>query len=118
MRVVLFRVADGATLGQNNRDMATHEIPIWEAQKQAGLIVDYQTFFNTGASSENDWRFGFSITYENWAALDGFFGRANEFANAHYGSPEARRAANQARNRLRVQVSNQMVFARTYAPSR
>ena len=117
-RVVLFRLADGATMGAVNQDMVTHLIPIWEAQKKAGLIVDYATMTNPTRSSETDWQFGYTITYANWGTLDGFGARANEITLKHYGTAEARTGAGEARDKLRVQVSNHLLSVATYSSAR
>src|SRR5688572_33260994 len=69
MRVSLYRYADGmqqAVLA----DMRTHLIPTWEAQRAAGILVNYSTMTNASPSSRDDWQFGIALTYKNWAALD------------------------------------------------
>jgi len=52
-------------------DLKTNIVPIWQAEKEAGLIQDYQMFLNQTANGPDDWSFGFAITYKNMAALDG-----------------------------------------------
>jgi hypothetical protein len=44
-------------------------LPLWEAEKNAGLIVSYRTFLNLTANSSEDWDFGYAIVYQNMGAL-------------------------------------------------
>ena len=113
MRVSLYRFADGmqpATI----TDMRTHLIPIWEAEKQAGIIVGYSTMANVTASSANDWQFGIVLTYKNFAAMDSLGARTNAITLKHYGSEMARTASNEARAKLRTLVSTNLVNVATY----
>ena len=41
-------------------DMKNNLIPIWEAEKSAGLIEGYNVFFNQTKSSIDDWDIGIS----------------------------------------------------------
>ena len=52
-------------------DLKKNIIPIWEAEKSAGLIVSYELFLNSTSSGPDDWDIGYSLTYKNMAALDG-----------------------------------------------
>ena len=70
-------------------DMKKNTLPIWEAQKAAGLIVDYQWFVNQTTSSPNDWNVGYSLTYKNMAALDGLADKAYDIRMKHYGDQAA-----------------------------
>src|SRR3974390_3507570 len=70
-------------------DMKKNTIPIWEAQKAAGLIVEYQWFVNQTTSSPNDWNVGYSLTYKNMAALDGLADKAYDIRMKHYGDQAA-----------------------------
>lgn len=114
MRVSLYRYADGMQQAVLN-DMRTHLIPIWEAQRAAGIIVNYSTMTNTTASSKDDWQFGVVLTYKNWAAIDSLGARNGPITLKHYGSAEARTAANQARAKMRVQVSSNLINASSYS---
>jgi hypothetical protein len=51
-------------------DFKKNIVPIWEAEKSAGLIMDYGMFLNT-TTSEPDWDLGYTLTYKNMGALDG-----------------------------------------------
>ena len=70
-------------------DMKKNTLPIWEAQKAAGLIVDYQWFVNQTTSSPNDWNVGYTLTYKNMAALDGLADKAYDIRIKHYGDQAA-----------------------------
>lgn len=70
-------------------DMKKNTVPIWEAQKAAGLIVDYQWFVNQTTSNPDDWNVGYSLTYKNMAALDGLADKAYDIRMKHYGDQAA-----------------------------
>ena len=114
MRVSLYRFADGmqqAALA----DMRTHLIPIWEAYKQAGIIVGYSTMANFNPSSRDDWQMGITLTYKDNAALDGMGARTGPITLKHYGSEVARTLAGEARAKLRVLMSSNQINVTTYA---
>lgn len=52
-------------------DIKKNVVPIWELEKAAGLVVDYQMFLNQTRSGADDWDFGYSLVYKNMATLDG-----------------------------------------------
>src|SRR5215831_19929911 len=52
-------------------DLKTNIRPIWEEQKKAGLIERYQIFLNQTKANADDWDIGVTISYKNFAALDG-----------------------------------------------
>jgi hypothetical protein len=70
-------------------DMKKNTLPIWEAQKAAGLIVEYQWFVNQTTSNGDDWNVGYSLVYKNMAALDGLADKAYEIRMKHYGDSGA-----------------------------
>ena len=70
-------------------DMKKNTIPIWEAQKAAGIITDYQWFVNQTTSNPDDWNVGYSLTYKNMAALDGLADKAYDIRMKHYGDQSA-----------------------------
>jgi len=114
MRVSLYRFAEGmqqAALA----DIRTHLIPIWEAEKAAGIIVGYSTMANFNPSSRDDWQFGITLSYKNNAGLDSLGARTDPIVNKHYGSEAARTAAGDARAKLRVLMSSQLVTVATYS---
>ena len=114
MRVSLYRYADGMQQAVQ-ADMRTHLIPTWEAQRAAGIIVNYTTMTNASPSSKDDWQFGIVFTYKNWAALDSLGAKVAPITLKHYGSAEARAAALEARNRMRVLISSTLINATSYA---
>ena len=87
-RVVLIHILPGHN-DAFMADIKKNVIPIWEAEKAAGLIVDYQMFLNQTRSSADEWDFGYSLTYKNMAALDGLPDRVFEFRMKHYGDQSA-----------------------------
>ncbi len=113
MRVSLYRFAEGmqpAALA----DLRTHLIPVWEAEKQAGIIVGYSTMANFNPSARDDWQLGIAITYKNYAALDSLGARIGPITLKHYGSEAARTAAGDARAKLRVLMSSNLINVASY----
>ena len=70
-------------------DLKTNIVPIWQAEKEAGLIQDYQMFLNQTANGPDDWSFGFAITYKNMAALDGLADKVYGIRMKQYGDHTA-----------------------------
>lgn len=70
-------------------DFKANSIPLFEAEKSAGLIVSYRTFLNLTANSTEDWDFGYAIVYQNMAALDGIGDKIYPLRMKHYGDPTA-----------------------------
>jgi hypothetical protein len=70
-------------------DFKTNSIPLFEAEKSAGLIVSYRCFLNETANSNEDWNFGYAIVYQNMAALDGIGDKIYPLRMKHYGDPTA-----------------------------
>jgi hypothetical protein len=87
-RVVLIHVLAGH-FDAFVTDIKTNVVPIWEAEKKAGLIQDYQVFLNTTRATGDEWDFGYSLTYKNMAALDGLPDKVFELRMKQYGSPSA-----------------------------
>jgi len=114
MRVSLYRIADGQgpTLMQ---DLRTHLVPAWEAQRQAGIILNYSTMANPNPTSPNDWQMGIVITYQNYAALDSVGARSGPITLKHYGTAEARMAGGEARNKLRTLISSQLITVASFS---
>jgi hypothetical protein len=70
-------------------DMKKNVVPLWEAQKAAGMIVDYQWFVNQTTANGDDWNVGYSLVYKNMAALDGLADKAYDIRMKHYGDAAA-----------------------------
>lgn len=87
-RVVLLKVAPGH-FDAAMADLKKNAVPLWEAQKAAGLIVGYQMFLNQTISGAGDWDLGYSLTYKNMAALDGLPDKLYDIRMKHYGDQTA-----------------------------
>jgi len=66
-------------------DLKTNIKPIWDAEKKAGLIEDYGIFLNTTKANADDWDIGFSLSYKNFAALDGLAQKVLDLRMKQYG---------------------------------
>ncbi len=66
-------------------DLKTNIKPIWEAQQKAGLIESYGLFLNTTKANPDDWDIGFSLSYKNFAALDGLAQKVLDLRMKQYG---------------------------------
>ena len=86
-RVVLLSITPGHS-DALFADLKKNVVPLWEAEKKAGLIDDYSLFLNQTSSGSNDWDIGFTITYKNMAALDGLPDKVYELRMKQYGSKE------------------------------
>ncbi|HEY4959539.1 MAG TPA: hypothetical protein VII29_01670 [Terriglobales bacterium] len=87
-RVVLLHVTPGH-FDAFVADIKANVVPIWEAEKKAGLIQDYAMFLNTTRASSDEWDFGYELTYKNMAALDGLPDKVFEMRMKQYGSESA-----------------------------
>ena len=86
-RVVLLSIIPGHS-DALFADLKKNIVPLWEAEKSAGLILDYSLFVNQTSSGPNDWDVGYTLTYKNMAALDGLPDKLYEFRMKQYGSKE------------------------------
>jgi hypothetical protein len=66
-------------------DLKTNIKPIWDAEKKAGLIVDYGIFLNSTKANPEDWDIGFTLSYKNFGALDGLAQKVLDLRMSHYG---------------------------------
>ena len=66
-------------------DIKANVIPLFEAEKSAGLILSYRFFLNETASTNEDWDFGYALVYQNMAALDGLADKIYPLRMQHYG---------------------------------
>jgi hypothetical protein len=66
-------------------DLRTNIKPIWDAEKKAGLIENYSVFLNTTKANADDWDIGFSLSYKNFAALDGLAQKVLDLRMKQYG---------------------------------
>jgi len=87
-RVVLVHILPGH-FNAFMEDLKANILPIWEAEKQSGLIDDYQTFLNTTSSGPEDWDFGFSLVYKGMGSLDGLADKVFDIRMKKYGDKKA-----------------------------
>jgi hypothetical protein len=87
-RVVLIHILPGH-FDAFMADIKKNVAPIWESEKAAGLVVDYQMFLNQTRSGADDWDFGYSIVYKSMATLDGLPDKVYELRMKQYGDSSA-----------------------------
>jgi hypothetical protein len=66
-------------------DLKTNLKPIWETEKKAGLIENYSIFLNATRANPDDWDIGFTLSYKNFAALDGLAQKVLDLRMQQYG---------------------------------
>jgi hypothetical protein len=66
-------------------DLKNNIKPVWDAEKKAGLIVDYGVFLNSTKANPDDWDLGFTLSYKNFAALDGLAQKVLDLRMKQYG---------------------------------
>jgi len=106
-RVILIKV----TPGQRpvfDQDMMDNMIPIYDEEKKAGILANYEIFNNVTTNGPNDWGVGVALTYPNYATLDTLGERADPITLKHYGSAEKRQAAADHRNQFATVVSSRL----------
>lgn len=90
------------------KDIHDNLKPIWDAQKQAGIIADYKLWTNVTTDNADDWSIAVGILYANWAALDSADSKAGTISAQHYGSREAMMAAAKKRSELAHTVASKL----------
>ena len=83
-RVVLVQILPGH-FNAFMDDLKANIKPIWDAEKKAGLIENYTIFLNTTKANPDDWDIGFTISYKNFAALDGLSLKVLDLRMKQYG---------------------------------
>ena len=66
-------------------DLKNNIKPVWDAEKKAGLIEGYSVFLNSTRANPDDWDIGFSLSYKNFAALDGLAQKVLDLRMKQYG---------------------------------
>jgi hypothetical protein len=66
-------------------DLKNNIKPVWDAEKKAGLIVDYGVFLNSTKANPDDWDLGYTLSYKNFAALDGLAQKVLDLRMKQYG---------------------------------
>jgi hypothetical protein len=79
-----------------------------EAQKKAGLVVSY-TVYSAESRSPQEPDLILSVTYKNWAALDGLEDKMEPIMNKTFGSQNAANAASVDREKLRTVLGSERV---------
>jgi hypothetical protein len=87
-RVVLIHILPGHS-DAFMADLKKNIVPIWEAEKTAGIIVSYQIFLNSTTSGPDDWDLGYTLVFKNMAALDGLPDKAYDLRMKQYGDHDA-----------------------------
>jgi hypothetical protein len=116
-RVTLLRINSGHN-AMFWQDLRQHSLPIWEEQKRRGLITDYSVSTKTTSENEKDWDVALVVSYKNWGTLESFGARNDSVTRAHYGSVEARTAAQLARIQHAEVVSSFLIRNQTVNPWR
>src|SRR5260370_12440174 len=114
-RVILIKVNPGQR-PVFDQDMMDNMIPIYEEEKKAGIIANYEIFNNVTTNGPNDWGVGVALTYPNYATLDTLGERADPITLKHYGSAEKRQAAEGQPNQLPPVVSQRFLPTVPYRP--
>ncbi len=107
-RVVLWKVHPGK-MNAFLTDARQHSKAIYEEWKKQGMIVDYKVYLNSAPTGSQDWDVAIAFQLKNFAALDGFAGKAEEVANKHFGSKESRVAGGEKRAELAEVVSARLM---------
>ena len=66
-------------------DLKANIRPIWDAEKSAGIIENYNIFLNQTKANVDDWDIGIVLTYKNMAALDGLGMKVLDLRMKQYG---------------------------------
>jgi hypothetical protein len=106
-RVVYFHI----NAGQSDtfwKDIHDNLKPIFEAQKQAGLISDYKFYNNVTLDSPEDWDVAIALLYKNWAAQDALAEKGATISVQHYGSRDAMIAAGKKRSEYAKVVASKL----------
>ncbi len=106
-RVILAKINPGQRPAFDE-DMMDNLIPIYEEEKKAGILTNYEIFNNVTTNGPNDWGVGIALTYPNYATLDNLGERADPITLKHYGSAEKRQAAADHRNQVETVESSRL----------
>lgn len=107
-RIVLVHIKPGHATDFWN-DVRQNLKPLFEEYKKQGVIAEYDFFTKATAESSEDWSVGYSLTYKNYAALDGLAARTDPITLKIYGSREARTAAQMKRTEHATLVSSFLI---------
>jgi hypothetical protein len=82
--------------------------PMMEAQKAAGIIVDYYVYTTT-PSGPDDPDIYLVTVYKNMAALDNLFEKTDPVMQKIFGDMSQRNAAAIARGKMRTQLGSELI---------
>ncbi len=106
-RVTLIKVNPGQRPAFD-QDVTDNLIPVYDEEKKAGILANYEIFNNVTTNGPNDWGVGIALTYPNYATLDSLGERTDPITLKHYGSAEKRQAAADHRNQITTVVSSRL----------
>jgi hypothetical protein len=82
--------------------------PLMEAEKAAGVILDYNVYTATPRSPD-DPDIYLVTTYKNMAALDNLFEKTDPIMQKIFGDMSQRNAATIARGKMRTQLGSELI---------
>jgi hypothetical protein len=88
-RVILLKIKPGR-FNAFMEDLRDNVRPVWEEEKNQGLIMDYKVYLNSTTDTPGDWDVALALQYKNYAALDGLTAKVQDLTLKHYGSKGAR----------------------------
>jgi len=91
-RVILLKIKPGR-FNAFMEDLRDNVRPVWEEEKNQGLIMDYKIYLNSTTDTPQDWDVALAIQYKNYAALDGLVAKVQDLTLKRYGSKGARQEA-------------------------
>ena len=114
-RVTLVRVVPGHG-DMFWQDVRQNLLPIWEEQKRRGIIADYGVATKDTTYDPEFCNVAITLSYSNWAAIDGLGARNDSVTLKHYGTAAARTAANTARLQHGSTVASFLIRGQTVNP--
>jgi hypothetical protein len=115
VRVVQIRIKPGRA-DAFWADFRQHLKPIYDQEKQQGIITDYTVATKATLNNENDWSVSLHFIYPNWAALDGLAAKTGPLMLAHYGSAAKQSEAATARTENAATVASFLIREQTVNP--
>jgi hypothetical protein len=106
-RVTKVRILPGKT--QDFYKALAYAPKVFDAEKAAGLIVDYTIFHSVSYEGPEKYDIALVIHYKNMAALDGLADRAEPVVAKVYGSPETRAQIAKLRTDSSETVSSELI---------
>jgi len=106
-RVVKLRILPGKT--KEFYQAFAYAPKVFEAEKAAGLLLDYQIFHSVNYEGPDKWDVMYVIHIKNMAVLDTFGDQAAPIIAKVYGSPEKRAEVAKMRDETSEVVSSELV---------